>query len=146
MNRLIIVVGIFILIVIAAAVLILVPGPNTANAPTEMVGSLPDLITVTSPLPQKKITSPLLITGKARGNWYFEASAPFQLKDAAGKVIAQGHVDAQGDWMTTDFVPFMASTTFPAQPEGSIGALILMNDNPSGDPAKQKELNIPVVF
>jgi hypothetical protein len=136
--------GLFILIVIAAVALVVIPAPKTANAPAP--ASLTDLIIVTAPLPNSNVESPLSVSGKARGNWYFEASAPYALQDASGNVISQGHIDAQGDWMTTDFVPFSATITFPTQPTGSTGALILKNDNPSGDQDNQKELFIPVVF
>lgn len=151
MNKLLIAVGVFVLIVIAAILLIVIPAPKTAVAPTDGVAttspaSIPDLIVVTTPLPQAKVSSPLTVSGEARGNWYFEASAPYLLKDASGAVIAQGHIDAQGDWMTTNFVPFTATLTFPSQPAGSSGTLILKNDNPSGDPSKQKELDISVQF
>jgi hypothetical protein len=47
--------------------------------------------------------------------------------------------------MTTDYVPFTATLTFTA-PATHTGTLILTNDNPSGDPKKQKELDIPVEF
>ncbi|MDO8548348.1 MAG: Gmad2 immunoglobulin-like domain-containing protein [bacterium] len=146
MNRWTVVIGLFIVILIAAIVLIVVPGPDTANAPTGQPSSLPDLITVTFPLSQQKIYSPFTVLGQARGTWYFEASAPYQLKNAQGAVIAEGHVDTLGDWMTANFVPFTATITFPAQPAGSVGTLVLLNDNPSGDPANQKELDIPVAF
>ena len=86
------------------------------------------------------------ISGNARGRWYFEASAPVELQDAQGNVIAQGHITAQGDWMTEDFVPFTATLTFTKQPAGSTGTLVLQNDNPSGDPARGFELDIPVKF
>ena len=147
MNKWVIVSVLFVIIVIGAIVLVVVPGPNTANAPT--IGQpalLPDLIKVSSPLPNAIITSPLTVSGQARGTWFFEASAPYILKDAEGTPIAQGHVDTSGDWMTSDFVPFSATITFSPQPTGSVGTLVLMNDNPSGDPANQKELNIPVTF
>ncbi len=151
MNKLIAVIGLFILIVIAALVLVLVPAPGKVKAPTgdsvsSTPASLPDVITVDTPLPNASVSSPMGVTGKARGNWYFEASAPYQLKDATGQVIAQGHIDALGDWMTTDFVPFSAKITYPAQPAGSVGTLVLMNDNPSGLPENQKQLVIPVKF
>lgn len=151
MNKLLVAIGVFILIVIAAILLIVIPAPKTAVAPTDGIAttspaSIPDLITVVSPLPKAVISSPLTISGEARGNWYFEASAPYQLKNAGGAVIAQGHIDSLSDWMTADFVPFSATITFPAQPAGSAGTLILKNDNPSGDPAKDKELDIPIYF
>lgn len=153
-----------IIIVVAGIVLIFLPA-NKAVAPTtggnnatstatstpavEKAG-IDDLITVDSPLPGATVSSPLTITGEARGTWYFEASAPVVLTDWDGKIIAQGHVDAQGDWMTSDFVPFKATLTFtipaPGNPAVNRGTLILKNDNPSGDPARDKSVEIPVVF
>jgi len=92
------------------------------------------------------IASPLAISGKARGSFYFEATFPVKLEDAHGNVLAQGHAQAKSDWMTSDFVPFTATLTFVQPAPGTVGTLVLMNDNPSGDPANQKELDIPVVF
>ena len=150
------VVVLFIVIVAGAAALILLPAPQTAVAPTDGVAtttqaaSLDDLITVSSPLPHASVSSPLTVTGQARGNWYFEASAPVVLVDWDGKIIAQGHVQAQGDWMTTDYVPFTATLEFTAPTSSpsipNTGTLILKNDNPSGDPARDKALEIPVTF
>jgi hypothetical protein len=150
----VIVSALFIVIVIGILVLFFIPAPKVVQAPTPTntatttpAASLDDLITVTSPLPNSTLSSTTItITGKARGNWYFEASAPVELKDASGTVIAQSHIEATSDWMTTDFVPFSATLSFPTQPAGSTGTLVLKNDNPSGDPAKQQELDIPVKF
>ena len=41
--------------------------------------SIDDLIVVTSPVPYQEITSPLIIEGKARGFWFFEADFPVML-------------------------------------------------------------------
>jgi hypothetical protein len=91
------------------------------------------------------VTSPLTITGTARGNWFFEASFPIIIKDADGSVLAQGHAQATDDWMTTDYVPFTATVTF-TKPKTATGMLILKNDNPSGDPVNDKMMTIPVTF
>ncbi len=96
---------------------------------------------VTSPLP-----NPLVLTGEAKGNWYFEASFPVELKNNANVVIGTGVAQAQSDWMTTNFVPFTVSITFPAQPAGSTGTLILKKDNPSGEPANDDQYVVPVTF
>lgn len=90
------------------------------------------------------LTSPLTVTGEAAG-WYFEASFPVQLLDGTGKIIAQGPAQAQGDWMTTNFVPFKATLTF-AKPATATGTLVLRNDNPSGLPENDRFLRIPVRF
>jgi Immunoglobulin-like domain of bacterial spore germination len=104
-----------------------------------------DSIHVTAPIANAVVGSPLTITGEAHGTWYFEASFPIKLVDSTGKVLAQGHADAQGDWMTEDFVPFKATLTFTTPGSGT-GMVVINNDNPSGDPAKDKQVTVPVQF
>ena|SRR5581483_10536417 len=150
-SRITILLGLFVLIVLGLIFLIVLPGKEPVQVGTEPTQNLStavidNVIEVTAPLKNATVSSPLSITGDARGAWYFEATAPVELRDAAGKVIAQGHITAQGDWMTEDFVPFTATLTFPKQPSGSTGTLVLKNDNPSGDPSRQHELDIPVKF
>ncbi len=107
-----------------------------------------DQIHLTSPLSGASVSSPLTITGEARGNWYFEASFPVYVTDWDGKIIGQGIATAQGDWMTTDFVPFTATITFAtADISGHYsdkGTLILKKDNPSGLPEHDDALEIPI--
>jgi len=115
---------------------------------TENIGNaneLVDLIAVDSPRPNAAVKSPLAITGKARGTWYFEASFPIQIVDANNNVLGQIPAQAQGDWMTENFVPFAASLDFAA-PTTATGSLILKKDNPSGLPENDKQLTIPVKF
>lgn len=104
-----------------------------------------DLIISDNPRPKQKITSPLQITGQARGTWFFEASFPAQLVDANEKEIAVIPVTAVGEWMTEQFVPYQGSMTFTT-PETPTGTLILKKDNPSGLPENDKALRIPVRF
>jgi len=104
-----------------------------------------DLIWVDYPLPNHPVQSPLTITGKARGNWFFEASFPVKLFDAHNNIIAQSPARAQGSWMTTDYVPFTVTLTFP-KPSTATGMIILEKDNPSGLPANANELHLPVTF
>lgn len=111
-----------------------------------------DFIKLESPTPYATITSPLTVQGEARGNWYFEASFPVILVNWDGLIIAQGIAIADGEWMTTEFVPFTATleftTDFPpnAQEFMKKGALILKKDNPSGLPEHDDALEIPIVF
>lgn len=104
-----------------------------------------DEIFVTAPTPDDVITSPLIIRGQARGGWFFEASAPMTLEDADGKMIAQGVITSQGDWMTEEFVPFTGSLPF-TKPTSATGQLILSADNPSGDAARDRSIHIPILF
>lgn len=105
-----------------------------------------DRIRVEMPQPGGRITSPLAVKGAARGTWYFEASFPVELRAYDGTVLAQVPAQAQGEWMTEEFVPFSVTLTFPAQPAGSTGVLILHKDNPSGEARFDDRVVLPVLF
>jgi len=109
-----------------------------------------DLIQVESPRANEVISSPLIIKGKARGLWFFEASFPVILTDWDGRIIAQGIATAEGEWMTENFVPFEVALKFekPASIKGVVnrGSLILKKDNPSGLPENDDALEIPVFY
>lgn len=100
---------------------------------------------VTAPLPESVVRSPLTVSGKAKGNWFFEANIPVVLKDEKGNVIAQAGGHAEGDWMTTDFVPFTATLTF-TNPGTPYGTLEVKKDNPSGMSEHDASLSFPVKF
>jgi hypothetical protein len=93
----------------------------------------------------QKITSPLLVSGEARGTWFFEASFPVRIVDANGQVIGSVPTSAKSDWMTNNYVPFEARIEFIA-PTTTDGEIIFHNDNPSGLPANDIEFRVPVKF
>ncbi len=105
-----------------------------------------ELIRVTTPVPGALVQSPLIVSGEARGNWYFEASFPIRLLDSEGKELAVSVAQAQGEWMTTEFVPFETKLIFISPPRGHAGTLVLEKDNPSGLSEYDDELRIPVRF
>ncbi|MSU44886.1 hypothetical protein EXS45_01765 [Candidatus Nomurabacteria bacterium] len=92
------------------------------------------------------IKSPLIITGVARGKWFFEASFPIILKDVNDIVIAKWYATAEGEWMTKEFVPFKATLTFKKPENRNRGTLILQKNNASGLPEHDDVLEIPVIF
>ncbi|MBX4181641.1 GerMN domain-containing protein [Candidatus Parcubacteria bacterium] len=102
-------------------------------------------IRITSPKVNDTIGSPVTVTGEAKGTWYFEASFPVKILDANGKVLGQGPAQAQGDWMTTNFVPFTATINFTT-PTTSTGTVVFEKDNPSGLPENADEVRVPVKF
>lgn len=103
------------------------------------------MIRVTAPTANQTITSPVTLRGEARGNWYFEASFPVRIVDDNGKVLAERPVQADGEWMTTNFVAFEESITFD-RPSTSTGVIIFMKDNPSGLQENYAEYRVPVRF
>ncbi len=90
------------------------------------------------------VTSPLTITGEAKG-WYFEGSFPAKITDDAGNVLGNAPMQAQGDWMSENFVPFRAIITF-SDAKVKTGYLILSKDNESGLPEHDISIKIPVRF
>jgi len=104
-----------------------------------------DLIRVDNPRQNQTITSPLTITGQARGNWFFEAVFPIKLYDSDGSLLATAIAQTKSDWMTEEFVPFTAELEFKATGQGS-GFLVLEKDNPSGLPEYDDQLQIPILF
>jgi hypothetical protein len=101
-------------------------------------------VRVTNPQPNTVVSSPLTVTGEARGTWYFEASFPVQLLDENDSLIAMIPAQAEGEWMTTDFVPFSVTLDFTT--DAKTGTLVLQKDNPSGLPENVAEVRIPVRF
>lgn len=104
-----------------------------------------DLIQLTTPRSNQTISSPLLIEGEVRGSWFFEGDFPIKLLDEYGNLIATAVAQAQGDWMTGDFVLFKATLEF-ALSTSTRATLILEKDNPSGLPENADELRVPVRF
>ncbi len=105
-----------------------------------------DKIIVDTPMTDTTISSPVIIEGKARGSWFFEASFPIELRDTDGNVLKTVVAQAQGDWMTTEFVPFTAELIFskPASPMAAV--LVFKRDNPSGLPEHDDSIEIPVTI
>lgn len=104
-----------------------------------------DLIRINSPRPNQKVQSPLTITGEARGNWFFEASFPIRIYDDNNNLLSTAIATAQSEWMTVDFVPFLATLEF-TNPQTPKGLLILQKDNPSGLSEYDDQLEVPVIF
>ena len=104
-----------------------------------------NLIRIDAPRPNQSISSPLIVKGQARGNWFFEASFPVKLYDESNQLLVLGVAQAQGNWMTEDFVSFEARLEFTSPGAGQ-GTLRLEKDNPSGLPENDDALIVPIRF
>ena len=105
-----------------------------------------DTIVVFSPIKDSLVSSPLTISGRARGTWFFEGSFPIELLDAYRNTIAEGHVTAQGEWMTEGFVKFIGNIQFNNYIKGQKGILVLKKDNPTGLVEYDDSVEIPITF
>lgn len=102
------------------------------------------MIVVGSPAPGSTIASPLTVSGRARGTWFFEGDFPMVIIDANGSVLGQSYCTAQGPWMTKEFVAFEGKITFERPASGGKAVLLLKKDNPTGKPEHDDALEIPV--
>lgn len=126
-----------------------VVSPHAALAPVSewgyrYVNASSDLIVIERPHPGATVGKEFSIIGQARGYWYFEASFPVQVLDRSGNVIASAVAQAQSDWMTEAWVPFIADLKVPDSYIGP-ATLVLHKDNPSGEPQNEASLSYPIV-
>ena len=156
MKTLLIIVAVLVVLVLGKVLLDVKdsqPSPSTSitetpdSPATEVTeeSSKADLIQVESPKAGDQITSPVMITGKARGVWYFEASFPITILDETGKVLGRGHAEAKSDWMTSDFVFFTATISF-TKSTTKTGTILLEKDNPSGLPEHADSIKVLIKF
>ncbi len=134
--------GLIIIIFIIAIAAALYFNKKTAIAPgPEELAE----VKVTTPQPKQTVSSPIIVSGQARGGWFFEASFPMELVDDQNNQLGISHVQAQSDWMTPDFVPFLGELHYQAAAT-TTGKLILRKDNPSGLPQFDASFEIPVTI
>lgn len=113
---------------------------------TSSVSDVSSQVDITNPLPNSEIKSPVVITGRLRGSWFFEATAGVAVLDSNKQVITVNPIMATTDWMTSDWVTFSGTTSYPLAYKGQSGYIQISNDNPSGLPENSKTYLIPVLF
>lgn len=126
------------------------PQPTTTGtqqgiAPGEPNGQETVSITIKKPVAGSTVGKTIEISGKAPGTWFFEASFPIKLVAEDGRIIGTSTAQAQGDWMTTELVPFTA-TMHVREAAGTNATLVFMKDNPSGLPENAGSATIPLEY
>lgn len=101
-------------------------------------------IKVTSPNVNGTVTSPLKVSGEAKG-WYADGSFPVKLLDDKGAVLATGIAQAKGDWKADAFVPFELEMKFDAKGAKN-GDIIFEKSNPSGKPESAGSFSFAVLL
>ena len=140
---------ILLIIIISITALVFDWGRREAVLPiTSQVATSTEIlpINVSYPKEGQEVESPIKISGKARGFWFFEGSFPIQLVDTNGSIIASGIATSSGEWMTEDFVDFISEIEFVKPTSTKNALLVLMKDNPSDNPELDQSIFIPVVL
>ncbi len=106
------------------------------------VNTTADKIIVSNPYPGAVVGKKFSVLGEAAG-WYFEASFPVEVLDPSNNVLWQGPAQALSDWMTASLVAFKADVVIAGAYTGP-ATLILHKDNPSGEPANDASMSMPI--
>ena len=76
---------------------------------------------------------------------FFEASFPIEVLDATGTSLVIGVTQAQGEWVTENFVPFKANINIPQSYMGK-ATLVLKKDTPSGLSEHDVSISFPITI
>lgn len=134
---------IFILIIII--ILIFVFNFYQRSITLKKIKDAENLIVIEYPEPYGKVKSPVLIKGKARGYFFFEANFPIKIIDENGNVLVSDYIDTKENWMTENFVFFekYINVNFGKTKRGFI---VFERANPSGLKENEFLLYLPVYF
>lgn len=116
------------------------------DSPIELTSLKSVKIFIDSPTVSEVVQPPLVLRGRAPGNWFFEASAPVVVTNWDGLIIGEGYVMVEGDWMTTDYVPFSGTINFTNTEYGDYGFVVFKKDNPSGESEFDDSVEFKVLF
>lgn len=115
-----------------------------AKAPEPAAPADGGQIVIETPAAGTRSPSPLVVSGEAPNNWFFEAVFPAVLVGEDGRVIAEAPAEAQSDWTQPGMIRFRAQMVFVITEEMP-ATLVLAEDMPTGL-AGQREVRIPVVL
>ncbi len=132
---------VFLIVIALGVFLIVAPSPEENEALPPFTS---EMVKVSSPLPGATVSKTFTATGFARGMWFFEASFPVEIRDPQNNLVGQGIAQANGDWMTEEFVPFTAPITVNAYTGPA--TLVLKKDNPSGLPENDASESFDIVI
>lgn len=132
------------LLCLAALAALAACGPQPAPEPAAPAALDGGQIVIETPQSGVRAQSPLVVSGEAPNNWFFEAVFPTVLVGADGRVIAEAPAEAQSDWTAPGMIRFRAQLVYVITEE-TPATLVLQEDMPTGL-AGQREVRIPVVL
>ncbi len=140
--------AVIILAIVTIVLLVFLFFPKSGQAPANQVGyNSFGGIEVASPASNEVVASPLKIIGKVNGApWIgFEGQVgTVKLIDDGGVVLGTAILTAKGEWMQ-QIIDFETTLTFKPTKKKS-GSLVFYNENPSGDPERDKIFSLTVQF
>jgi uncharacterized alpha/beta hydrolase family protein len=120
---------------------------NTASSSIQNSSSTSDMpIIVSNIKDNQEVSNPILINGRARGDWFLNGSFPVELVDSDGNTIASSTANALSESTTSNYIDFTANL-FYTKSSSTINALIILsNNNTSGNQELDQSIFIPVTL
>lgn len=118
--------------------------PVSKQAALAMSGDVANLVSL-SIAPNVKIVPGARVYGSLSGGYFYEGQAIVKLLDAKKKVLKTFPMISTSPWQTSGPVSFSFTFDAAGLPQGQ-GYIRLQNDNPSGDQAKVKYIDIPTIY
>ncbi|WP_084397765.1 Gmad2 immunoglobulin-like domain-containing protein [Henriciella aquimarina] len=115
-----------------------------ADTPPAMSADLPQEMTIDTPDAGAEVTSPIHLSGKVPGTWYFEGQFEVDLVTKDGTVLTEHYAEADGSWMTEEPVRFTAEIAYTVDTE-TPAMLVLREEDPSGR-SDRREAQFPVIL
>jgi hypothetical protein len=103
-----------------------------------------DDIRIEAPEPGARVVSPLLASGVADNDWYFEAVFPAKLMARDGTLIAEAPAIAGSDWTVRGPVPFTVEMAFTVDEETQ--ATLVFEEDMPGENRAPRHVRIPVML
>ncbi len=121
---------------------------STQLQASDEVSKETERITVAVPTVGAVVTNPVMVSGSARGYWFFEGSFSVELTDLEGNLLGQGIATAQGEWMTEELVSFSGeiSTNSGEDVRFKPGIVVFKKANPSGLAENDDSVSVRVIF
>jgi len=121
------------------------PARECEPEPGQEAPSKQEQVSLSQPQANKTLTSPVSVKGQAKGSWFFEGVLPVRLETRDGQALAEGSLQAQGEWMTEEMVPFAGELEYEVS-SSTEGFLVIKKSNPSGLPENEDRYQVPVVI
>ncbi len=125
-------------------------GPNCEFSTCPEIVGIADKIIIIALAKDAVISSPVTVTGRAIGTWFFEGSFPVEVYDENNKLLGSGAAEfipspEAPEWMTEELVNFSGTITFSSTSAIS-GYILFKKDNPSDMRALDESFKLPVKF
>jgi len=140
MKKTLLIIGIVLLLALGGLLYYFysLPAPVRTDSPAD-----PGTLTVESIKPQDLVAKRFVVSGEAYSAWFEEGKMPAEVVDPKGNELWIGYAITNGDWTTDATIPF--SMQVDVGHYAGPATVVIHRDNPSGDPAYDKSISIPII-